>query len=105
MFSFAKEQRFKRQSVRERAHSQKLKRAYSTGMSRYRSRHHRRTRNVIPFDLRGSGGERVKVTWDSILWFGLVTTIASIAGSYLWSYVIQPELTPPPAPGANKISS
>lgn len=66
-----------------------------------RYRPSRRTHNVIPFDLRGSGGERVKVTWDSILWFGVVTTIASIAGSYIWSYLIQPNLNPPQAPGTN----
>lgn len=64
-------------------------------------RYGKRTRNVIPFDVR-IADKRVKVTWDSIIWFGLVTTLASIAGSYLWSYIIQPELSPPPAPGQNK---
>lgn len=65
------------------------------------SRRRKRTHNVVPFDVRVQG-TRMKVTWDSIIWFGLVTTLASIAGSYLWAYVIQPELSPPPAPGQNK---
>jgi hypothetical protein len=68
------------------------------------SRRRARTHNIIPFDLRGSHGERVKVTWDSILWFGLVTTVASIAGSYIWEYLIQPNLSAPPSPGQNKVT-
>jgi hypothetical protein len=63
----------------------------------------RRTHNVVPFDVR-VGGERVKVTWDSIIWFGVVTTLASIAGSYIWEYLIQPNLSAPPAPGQNKVT-
>ena len=67
------------------------------------SRRRRRTHNIIPFDLR-MNNERVKVTWDSIIWFGVVTTIASIAGSYIWEYLIQPNITPPAAPGQNKVA-
>lgn len=70
----------------------------------YRSRSRgvqRRSRNIIPFDVRVSG-QRMKVTWDSIIWFGVVTTLASVAGSYIWSYLIQPNLSPPAAPGSNK---
>lgn len=71
-------------------------------MSRYRSRRSRgRGRNIIPFDVRVSG-QRMSVTWDSIIWFGLATTIASIAGSYIWSYWVQPNITPAAAPGTNK---
>jgi hypothetical protein len=58
----------------------------------------RRTHNIIPFDVRVEG-RRMKVTWDSIIWFGVVTTLASVAGSYIWTYLIQPNLSAPPAPG------
>jgi hypothetical protein len=50
---------------------------------------------MVPFDVRLPGGTRAKVTWDSIIWFGVVTTLASIAGSYIWTYLIQPNLAPP----------
>jgi hypothetical protein len=49
---------------------------------------------VIPFDVQFKG-TRVKVTWDSIIWFGVVTTLASVAGSYVWEYWLQPNLAPP----------
>jgi len=52
----------------------------------------RRVRNVIPFNVDFPGGARAKVTWDSVIWFGVVTTAASILGSYLWEYVLQPNL-------------
>jgi len=59
---------------------------------------------MVPFDVNLPGGTRAKVTWDSIIWFGVVTTAASILGSYLWEYVIQPNLSAPPAPGTNKLT-
>jgi hypothetical protein len=69
-------------------------------MSR-RYRRSRRVRNIVPFDVNVKG-ERMSVTWDSIIWFGVVTTLASIAGSYIWEYWVQPNLSPAQAPGSNK---
>ncbi len=32
-------------------------------------------------------GSRVPITWASVFWLGVVTTIATVAGAYIYAYL------------------
>jgi len=46
----------------------------------------------------GRGKDRIPITWESLFWFGVLTTIGTVAGTWLYIKYVQPYQLPPGAP-------
>lgn len=44
---------------------------------------------MIPMNLELPGGGKARVTWASVFWIGVVTTIGTVAGSYIYAAFVQ----------------
>lgn len=59
---------------------------------------------MIPFNVAMPNGTRVPITWASVFWLGVVTTVGTVLGAYIYAYLQSnyPQLgalgTPTPAP-------
>lgn len=38
----------------------------------------------------GRGGNRIPITWESLFWFGVLTTIGTVVGTWLYVQYLEP---------------
>lgn len=57
---------------------------------------------MIPMNLKLPGGGKASVSWASVFWIGVVTTIGTVAGTYIYQQWFAQFITAPPTPGSKK---
>lgn len=60
---------------------------------------------MIPMRLELPGGGKASVTWSSVFWIGVVTTIGTVVGTYVYARWVQKFIPSAAAPGTTGTSS
>lgn len=45
---------------------------------------------MIPLNVNFPGGSKARITWGSVFWLGVVTTIGTVVGSYVYTTYVSP---------------
>lgn len=49
---------------------------------------------MIPMNVNFPGGSKARITWGSVIWLGVVTSIGTVIGSYVYAKWVQPYFNP-----------